>query len=152
MSILPRLLSVVFLLVTLPCFAQKKVSATLIDSINNEPIYGATIQCTNSTCHCSCVSTTNGRFEMNCRDCSFIKISHTGYQSIILPIEKLLKAPGTLRLKPFAGSLNEIIVTASRGEKMKRTEAPIAIGLISAATIQETKAQSADQLLNKISG
>jgi len=152
MSVLSRLLSVIILLVTLHCFGQKKVSANLIDSINNEPINGATIQCTNSTCNCSCVSETSGRFEMNCRDCRFLKITHTGYQSFIVPIEQLLKTPGTLRLQPFAGSLNEIIVTASRGEKIKRTEAPIAIGLISTASIHETKAQSADQLLNKVSG
>lgn len=131
---------------------HKKVSATLVDALNNEPIYGATIQCTQSNCICNCISTQSGHFEMNCRDCRFLKITHTGYQPFIVSIEQLLKAPGTLRLQPFAGSLNEIIVTASRGEKIKRTEAPIAIGLISTASIQETKAQSADQLLNKISG
>jgi outer membrane receptor protein involved in Fe transport len=47
--------------------------------------------------------------------------------------------------------LQEVVVSANR-EGVKRSEAPVAISRLSAKTIQETKATSIDQLLNKVSG
>jgi outer membrane receptor protein involved in Fe transport len=47
--------------------------------------------------------------------------------------------------------LQEVVVSVNR-ERVKRSEAPIAITKLSAKTIQETKATSIDQLLNKVSG
>ncbi|MBO9573825.1 MAG: TonB-dependent receptor plug domain-containing protein, partial [Chitinophagaceae bacterium] len=47
--------------------------------------------------------------------------------------------------------LEEVIITANR-TLQKRTEAPIAIATISKQTIEDTKAQRLDNLLNKVSG
>lgn len=47
--------------------------------------------------------------------------------------------------------LREVVVSANR-DGVKRSEAPIAVTKLSARTIQETKATSIDQLLNKVSG
>ncbi|MBU6158578.1 MAG: TonB-dependent receptor [Bacteroidetes bacterium] len=47
--------------------------------------------------------------------------------------------------------LDDIVVTANR-DKVKRTETPIAIASISAKTINDTKATTIDQLVNKVSG
>jgi outer membrane receptor protein involved in Fe transport len=50
-----------------------------------------------------------------------------------------------------ASVLQEVVVSANR-EAVKRSDAPMAITKLSAKTIQETKATSIDQLLNKVSG
>lgn len=152
MSAIYRLALVLMILAAQPCLAQKKVSAILMDSLNKEPVHGATIQCTDSTCSSICTSNVLGNFEMNCRDCRTLKITHSSYLPLIIPVNQLTQSTTILRLQPNRGTLNEIIVTASRGERIKRADAPVAIGVISSASIQETKAQSADQLLNKISG
>ena len=49
------------------------------------------------------------------------------------------------------GSLDEVIVTANKVAQ-KRSEAPVAISSITKKTIDETRAQSMDALLNKVSG
>ncbi|WP_290791332.1 TonB-dependent receptor [Flavihumibacter sp. UBA7668] len=152
MSVVLRLALVLCVLVSLPAYAQKKISATLLDSINQEPIAGATIQCTDSSCNCSCITNNSGKFEMSCKDCRFIQVTHGSYKAQRISIQQFANSSTMIWLQPYTGTLNEIIVTANRGERIKRSEAPIAIGVVSAASIQETKAQSADQLLNKISG
>jgi outer membrane receptor protein involved in Fe transport len=48
--------------------------------------------------------------------------------------------------------LQEFIFTASRGEGIKRADAPLAISIISTKNLKDTRATSAEQLLNKISG
>src|SRR5688572_8707161 len=47
--------------------------------------------------------------------------------------------------------LDEVVVTANR-EGVKRSQAPVAITNLSSKIIKETKANSIDQLLNKVSG
>lgn len=47
--------------------------------------------------------------------------------------------------------MHEIVVTANR-EGVKRSEAPVAISVIDARVIKDTRANSIDQLLNKVSG
>src|SRR4029079_17060555 len=48
--------------------------------------------------------------------------------------------------------LQEVVLTANRGEGAKRWEAPVAITTISNKTMQETKPNMADQVLNKVRG
>jgi iron complex outermembrane receptor protein len=47
--------------------------------------------------------------------------------------------------------LDDIVVTANR-DLVKRTQTPIAIGSVSSKTINDTKATTIDQLVNKVSG
>ena len=48
--------------------------------------------------------------------------------------------------------LQEVIVTSASHTAVKRSEAPIAIAVINKQTMEDTKAQRIDQLLNKVSG
>ncbi len=48
--------------------------------------------------------------------------------------------------------LVQVVVTANRGQSAKRSETPVAISALSNRQIQDAKAISIDQLLNKVSG
>src|SRR5579872_3874572 len=50
-----------------------------------------------------------------------------------------------------ANMLQQLIVSGNRTIQ-KRTEAPIAISILNAQTIKDTKANQLDQLLNKVTG
>lgn len=56
-----------------------------------------------------------------------------------------------IELAPSDNQLQEVVVSGNRTAQ-KRTELPIAIANISSRTIQETKAQRLDYLLNQVSG
>src|SRR4029078_3435484 len=56
-----------------------------------------------------------------------------------------------IALQPVSSSLQEIVVSANR-EAVKRSEAPIAISLISTKMLRDTKPVTLDQVLNKVSG
>jgi outer membrane receptor protein involved in Fe transport len=45
-----------------------------------------------------------------------------------------------------------VVLSANRGEGVKRSEAPIAIATLNSKTIQDTKPTTIDQVLNKVSG
>ncbi|MGZ8544870.1 MAG: TonB-dependent receptor, partial [Flavisolibacter sp.] len=77
-----------------------------------------------------------------------LSVSFIGYQTSTVE----LSATQIIYLQPSASLLNEVVVTANRGDAVKRSLAPVAVASISARTIQDNKALSADQLLNKISG
>ncbi|SEM64598.1 Outer membrane receptor proteins, mostly Fe transport [Chitinophaga rupis] len=71
-----------------------------------------------------------------------------GLLSIILTcVVAIAAAQDTTTIK----ELQQVIVSASRTQQ-KRSDAPIAISTISTKTIQDTKANRLDQLLNKVSG
>ncbi|MGZ5255558.1 MAG: TonB-dependent receptor, partial [Flavitalea sp.] len=48
--------------------------------------------------------------------------------------------------------LSQVVVTANRGQSAKRSETPVAISALNQRQIQDAKAISIDQLLNKVSG
>ncbi len=100
-------------------------------------------------CSCGCTSNIAGNFEMHCKDCRSLSVSFIGYTSQTISIGNFTSV---IALAPSSSLLNEVVLSANRGETVKRSLAPIAIQQISAKTIQETKAISAEQLLNKVSG
>jgi len=141
----------VFILVLLSAAAkaQTSVKGKVIDAVTKEPLHGASIRCSHTTCNCACVSGTTGEFELMCEHCESVEVSYLGYQ------QQIVTKPATvplIELTPSSNQLNEVIVSASRGEKTKRSEAPVAIGIINQKTLQDAKAVSFDQVLNKVSG
>ena len=127
---------------------QRLVSARIIDAITKEPIEGASITC-NQSCQCGCSSDAEGSFKLNCNHCDHLTISRVGYEPFKFDINNPVSL---IRLEARSSLLEDVVISANRGAIAKRSETPIAIAQLSAKTIQETRAISFDQLLNKISG
>ncbi|HWI93157.1 MAG TPA: TonB-dependent receptor [Flavisolibacter sp.] len=130
--------------------AQTTIKGKIIDATTKEPVYGASVRCTDTDCHCGCITNSAGEFLINCKpDCKNVSVSFIGYTAQNLAIANIGK---TIALVPSSSLMNEVVVSASRGETVKRSQAPVAISQINTKTIQETKATTVDQLLNKVSG
>jgi outer membrane receptor protein involved in Fe transport len=126
-------------------YAQKSVSGTVTDAQTHEALAGAIV--TAQGMHS--IVNNKGAFTIDLTDTlNTITVSCTGYQTTQF---KVSDASLHLVLQPSASGLNEVVVSANR-EKQLRTEAPVAISVISKATIDETKATQLDQLLNKSAG
>jgi outer membrane receptor protein involved in Fe transport len=123
--------------------AQSFVSGKIFDAVSKEVISGATI----SSGGKSVISNNYGNFTINTKD-SILKISSTGYAVAII---KITGSNLSVALQPSVNELAQVVVSANRTAQ-KRSEAPIAIAVIGKQTIQDTKAQRLDFLLNKVSG
>lgn len=150
MSIAQKLaLIVACLVLSATVHAQTILKGKIIDAITKEPIAGATIHCSDADCTCGCSTNLSGEFQMKCMGCKKVFVSFIGYKTE--PLE--VSSNNTIvNLTPSTSILNTVVVSANRGEVVKRSEAPVAISNISTKTIQETKATTVDQLLNKVSG
>lgn len=143
------MLPILILATTAVTQAQTLRTGKIIDNTTQEPVEGASIQCTDDNCTCRCTSSANGDFRINCKDCRKLTVTSIGYK----PYEiNLSKETFIVALTPEQLQLQQVVVSASRGNAVKRSEAPVAISIISAKAIQETRATSIDQLLNKVSG
>jgi iron complex outermembrane recepter protein len=130
--------------------AQTIIKGKIIDASTKESIYGASVRCTDPDCRCGCITNSSGQFEIHCKaSCKNISVSFIGYTAQTIAIADLIQI---ISLIPTTSLMNEVVVSANRGETVKRSQAPVAINQISNKTIQETKATTADQLLNKVSG
>jgi iron complex outermembrane receptor protein len=116
----------------------------VFDAVTKEPITAATITDTTGT---AVISNTDGSFKITTA-AKIIKITSVGYQTRSVEARN-----GTLAiaLQPSTSQLHQVVVSANRTSE-KRSEAPIAIATISKQTIEDTKAQRLDMLLNKVSG
>lgn len=128
------------------CFGQSTaaIRGKIFDAVTKEPIVSATI--TDGDGH-NAVSDLNGNFTIQTSK-AMLKISSIGYQnySVTVSTRELLIA-----LQPSTNELQNVVVSANRTAE-KRSEAPIAIATVSTQTIQDTKAQRLDQLVNMVSG
>lgn len=130
-------------------FAQQVFTGTIIDACTKEPVAGASVQCS-ANCSRGCATDLKGAFKIvphdNC--CDSLRVSCVGYQSLTVALNSTRVA---INLQQDNSPLRAVVVTASR-EAVKRSEAPVAISIITAKTIQDAKPVSIDQLLNKVSG
>jgi iron complex outermembrane recepter protein len=141
---------VFLLLILFTCFqsqAQTTASGKIIDAITKEPIQGATIHCIDNSCMCGCTTNAAGEFQMKCRDCQKLNVTSIGYK----PMEIMTTAQ-MVYLVPASNTMNEVVVSATRGDAIKRSQAPIAISKIDTRLLQDTRAITVDQVLNKVSG
>ncbi|HTM92291.1 MAG TPA: TonB-dependent receptor, partial [Flavisolibacter sp.] len=130
--------------------AQTTIKGKIIDASTKEPIYGASVRCTDTDCRCGCITNSSGEFEIHCKaSCKNVSASFIGYSAQNIAIADLSEI---IALVPVTSLMNEVVISANRGETVKRSQAPVAINQISNKIIQETKATTADQLLNKVSG
>jgi iron complex outermembrane receptor protein len=138
------LLSILICLNTLVATAQ--LTGKVYDKQTKEPIVGATIHLNNGE---SIAQTNNdGHFECTVDNDASLTISAVGYksQTVITTGNKCF-----VQLETDQKNLQAIIVTANR-EASKRAEAPIAISKLSPKLIDETKASSVYEVINKTPG
>ncbi len=136
-----------FILTTLSVAAQNKrsVSGKVYDALSKEPLRSASITDAHNN---TAVSNANGYFSISTAD-NKVTVSFSGYESFTLSIEKTTKL--TVALTQSNKELQQVVVSANRTAE-KRSEAPVAISTISKQTMEDTKANRLDQLLNKVSG
>ena len=133
-------LVIIFFALTLQAQIKK---GKLYDSETKEPLAGASIKAGEKIF----LTAVDGSFSLPER-VTTIEISYTGYLS-----KKINYTSPDLyiSLQKDNSKLEEMVVTANRTAQ-KRSEAPIAIAIISKQTMEDTKAQRMDQLINKVSG
>jgi Outer membrane receptor proteins, mostly Fe transport len=129
--------------------AQLPVKGKVIDAFTKEPVCGASLHCSATGCHHACITNASGEFEITCCNRSRLIVTSVGYQ---LQQASTAGSSCMVHLTPTQSLMKEVVVSANRGEAIKRSEAPAAIAIISPKTMQDTKPISADQVLNKISG
>ena len=115
----------------------------LYDSETKEPLAGASIKAGEKIF----LTAVDGSFSLPER-VTTIEISYTGYLSKMI---NYTSPDLYISLQKDNSKLEEMVVTANRTAQ-KRSEAPIAIAIISKQTMEDTKAQRMDQLINKVSG
>jgi iron complex outermembrane recepter protein len=148
MTIVFRLVAMIaFLSISSIVQAQTITKGKIVDAVTKEPVQGASIRCADPDCNCGCSTNAAGEFEMHCKGCSKHIVSSIGYK----PME-INSAEPIIFITPATSILNEVVISANRGEAVKRSQAPIAISLLSTKTLQDAKPISADQILNKVSG
>lgn len=121
------------------------VSGTLFDAITREPLPGATIQVPGTPVGTR--ADDKGRFSLT-TTARQLRISSVGYTDQLVEVST---QPLHIALAPVEQSLQTVVVTASR-EAQLRTEAPIAISRLTPKQIDETKATSLYELINKTPG
>lgn len=130
--------------------AQQPFKGRIIDAITREPIAGATVHCSSTTCSCGCATSLSGEFDLRRKEncCKTFIVSSIGYESQVIDPSH---TAAEIALQQATSLIQEIVVTANR-EAVKRSLAPIAIASISSRLIQDTKPVTVDQVLNKVSG
>ncbi len=147
MSTVYRLAVILLLFFSYTSQAQTTTKGKIIDAVTKEPVPGASIRCADAACNCGCSTDAAGEFEIHCKGCHKHIVSSIGYQ----PTE-ITSVDQIIYITPATSILNEVVISANRGEAVKRSQAPIAISLLSTKTLQDAKPVSADQVLNKVSG
>jgi hypothetical protein len=134
---------------TISVYAQSNsqpVSGIVFDALTKEPLLGVSVR--EADGKSGIVTDRSGVFRLMISQTRVI-VSAVGYQSQTLDLN-----PGELlriSLQPAAEDLQTVIVTANR-EASLRTEAPIAISKLSPKLIDETKATSVFEVINKTPG
>ena len=150
MSRLYRIVLVTILsILTHGVFGQILVKGKIVDAGTNEPVQGATVYCSHEGCKSTVVTNLHGEFEMKCSHCKSVSVTSIGYAAQSVDVSS---NGNLISLVPSQSLLQQVVVSANRGEVVKRSQAPIAIATLSNKTIQDTKPTTLDQLLNKVSG
>lgn len=144
-------LAVLFsMLITSTVLAQEIFKGKIIDAVTKEPVAGATVHCSSTGCNCGCATNAAGEFELNPMGdcCKSFHITSIGYQALTMPVGS---SAHLISLQQENNIMQSVTVTANR-EGVKRSQAPVAISIVSSKTIQDAKPITIDQVLNKVSG
>jgi outer membrane receptor protein involved in Fe transport len=135
------------LLFARPGFCQQRIHGAVMDAESHEPLVGVTVRDEKGSA--GAVSSTNGTFSLTTsgQGSDSLDVTYTGYKPLRVAAAPVL----TISLHPQPAALNELVVTASR-QAEQRTQAPVALGVISSAMLRQTRPVTLDQVLNKVSG
>lgn len=127
---------------------SQNIKGKLYDAITKEPIIGASIRISEP------VKTfmSNNQGEFNITNSGRKVIAHItalGYKTEELTLSD--NEENLIAMKANLDNLQEVVVTANRDAAL-RTQAPIAINRISPKTLDETKATSVYEVINKVPG
>lgn len=126
--------------------AQIRVSGKVGDQQSGEPIPGVNIAVINAL-H-GTVTDAQGAFAIEVKDSlTVLSFSAIGY----LPQRLQVGEEMEVRLQPSLTDLAQVVVSAGSGSQL-RTDAPIAITKISSKMLEEAKAASLEQIINKVNG
>ncbi len=126
--------------------SQNTIEGKIIDGETLEPLIGAKIVVLGTENRA--ISQFEGSFKLDSvKKTDTLKVSYIGYvrQLVLVQQSELIQLKSTLL------DFDQVVVSANR-ENQLRGETPISISTISPELINETKATSLDQLLNKVSG
>ena len=127
--------------------AQDKKQVQLIDATTNSPLPGAKIKLKGKTN--GFITDQNGKVVLEGISASdSLVFQYPGYGQLTLALSQI---NGTIALEQSAISLNTFIITGTR-DAQKREDLPLAITTLGSELINDTKATSTDQLLNKTPG
>lgn len=126
--------------------AQTTYTGKIIDSQSKEPLMGVTLWL--ETQQKGTTTDIRGAYSLEAQAEDKVTLSFVGYASQTIPAQELTKV---LELTPNIAELKDVVVSASRAQQ-SRYEVPAAISTITATTIEDAKATSLDQLLNKTPG
>jgi iron complex outermembrane receptor protein len=126
--------------------AQTTTTGKVVDGQTQEPLIGVNLWIESS--NTGSITNVNGEYSLEANPSEVVKISFIGYETQELKISAL---PSVFRLELSVAELSRVVVSASRTQQ-DRAEAPAAISSITATTIEDTRATSLDQLLNKTPG
>jgi iron complex outermembrane receptor protein len=131
------------------CAQQAALRGTVLDAQSQQPLPGVAVVVPGTST--GTTTDANGRFTLAASaEMRELTISFIGYNAQRVRVPAAGQAL-TVRLEAAPVSLQGVVVSASR-EQEKRTEAPVAIGQVSAQLIADTKATAPYQLLNKVAG
>ena len=126
--------------------AQNLIKGSVINEETKEPIIGAYILALGTSK--GATTNLNGKFEFETiKKVDSLSISYNGFN------DKIIKSKSTniIALEQSSTQINQVVISGSR-EAQSREEVPLAITTISAKDINETKATSLEQILNKVNG
>lgn len=118
----------------------------IVDATTQEPLMGVNLWLSNAQ-----IGTTtqmDGSYQLKAAPSDSVQISFVGYAVQVYRINDL---PAVLTLVPTTAAVQEVVVSASRAQQA-RSEVAASIATLTATTIDQTKATSLDQLLNKTPG
>lgn len=123
--------------------AQDLIKGIVFDKDNKQALQGATITCGKNLT----ITESDGSFSIKKSE-NKILISHSSYTTIEVIIQENYIL---IELQKSTNTLQQVFVSANR-DAVKRIHTPVSISNISTKTINETKATTIDQLVNKVSG
>lgn len=127
---------------------SQNIKGKLYDAITKEPIIGASIRISNPLK--TFMSNNQGEFNVtNSGRKVTVQIAALGYKTEELTLSD--NEENLIAMNASLDNLQEVVVTANRDAAL-RTQAPIAINRISPKTLDETKATSVYEVINKVPG
>ena len=126
--------------------AQQQLSGKVVDATTQEPLIGVNLWLKKA--QIGAITQIDGSFQLADAPNDSVQVSFIGYASQTYATTDL---PNILTLVPTTAAVSEVVVSASRAQQ-DRSEVPASITTLTATTIDQTRATSLDQLLNKTPG